>query len=63
MGSADSWRMSGIECMGTMKLVLDSVLLWMGGEPLLVLVWRSIEDEFTGKWELDIWVVMQIAYG
>ena len=55
--------MRGIKCVGTMKLILDGILFWVGGEPVLVPVWRSIKDGFTGKWELDVWVVMQIAYG
>ena len=52
--SADSWRMKGIEGVGTMELVLDGRLLWMGGDPVLVPVWRSIGDGLTGKGELDV---------
>ena len=57
MASADSWRIRGIESVGTMEPVLDGGLLWMGDDPVLVSVWRSFGDGFTGKGELDIWVV------
>ena len=32
-------------------------LLRMGGDSLLVLVWRSVGDGFTGKGKLDVWLV------
>ena len=32
-------------------------LLRMGGDSLLLLVWRSVRDGFTGKEELDVWLV------
>ena len=32
-------------------------LLWMGGDSLLVPVWRSVGDGFTSKGELVVWVV------
>ena len=32
-------------------------LLLMGGDSLLVPVWRSVGDGFTSKGELDVWVV------
>ena len=63
MASADSWRMRGIKGVRIIKLVLHGVLLWMGGDTVLVSVWRFIGDGFTGKWELNVWVVVQIAYG
>ena len=50
MASADSCRMSGIKGKGIVELVL------VGGM-LLVPVRRSAGDGFTGKGELDVWVV------
>ena len=32
-------------------------LLRMGSDSWLMPVWRSIGDRFTGKGELDVWVV------
>ena len=32
-------------------------LLWMGGDSVLVPVWRSVGVGFTGKGESDVWVV------
>ena len=55
--SADSSRMMGIEDVGTMELVDISGLLKMGGDYLLVPVWRSVGDGFTGKGESDVRVV------
>ena len=49
MASADSWRIRGIKGVRIIKLVLHGVLLWMGGDTVLVSVWRSIGDGFTGK--------------
>ena len=63
VASADSWRMRGIRDVETMEPVLDGGLLWMGGDPVLVPAWRFFGDEFTGKRELDVWVVVQIAHG
>ena len=39
------------------ELVFLGELLWMGGDSLLVLVWRSVGDGFTGKRESDVWLV------
>ena len=56
MTSADSRRIREIEGVG-MKLVYAGRLLRMGGDSLLVLVWRSVGDGFTGKRESDVWLV------
>ena len=40
-----------------MEVVFVGGLLWMGGDSLLVPVWRSVGDGFTSKGELDVWVV------
>ena len=56
MTSADSRRMREIEGVG-MKLVYAGRLLRMGGDSLLVLVWRSVGDGFTGKRKSDVWLV------
>ena len=57
MMSADSCRMRGIEGVGTVELMYVGGLLRMGGGSLLVLVWRSVGDGFTGQGELDMWLV------
>ena len=57
MTSADSCRMGGIKGVGTMKLVCVGRLLRIGGECLLLPVWRSVGGGFTGKGKLDVWVV------
>ena len=46
--------------MGTVKLVCVGALLRMGGESLLLPVWRSVVDGFTGKGELDTWAVREV---
>ena len=56
MASADSSKMRGIGGVGTMEPVLYGRRLWMGGGSVLVPVWRSVGDGFTGKGELDLWV-------
>ena len=28
----------------------------MGGDSLLMLVWRAVENGFTGKWKLEVWI-------
>ena len=33
------------------------VLLRIGFDYFLMLVWRSVGDGFSGKWESDVWVV------
>ena len=56
MASAESQRMKEIGGVRTMTLVLHGGLLWMGGDSVLVPVWRSVGDGLTGKGELDVWV-------
>ena len=57
MTSADSCRMRGTEVVGTVELVYVGRLLRMGGDSLLVPVWRSVGDGFTGKGGTDICVI------
>ena len=49
--------MREIEGVGTMELVYGDGLLRMGGDFLLLPVWRSVGDRFTGKGDSDVWVV------
>ena len=49
--SADSCRTGEIDGVGTVVLVCVGRLLKMGGESLLLPVWRSVGGEFTGKGE------------
>ena len=56
MASVDSCRMREIEGVGMVELVFVRGLLRMGGDSLLVSVWRSLVG-FTGKGESDVWVV------
>ena len=49
--SAGSCRTGEIEVVGTVVLVCVGGLLRMGGESLLLLVWRSVGGGFTGKGE------------
>ena len=49
--------MRGIECVGTVELVYVGRLSRKVGDSLLVCVWRSVGDGFTGKGESDVWVV------
>ena len=49
--SAGSYRTGEIEVVGTVVLVCVGGLLRMGGESLLLLVWRSVGGELTGKGE------------
>ena len=58
VASGDSFRMRQIEGMEMAELVFVGGLLWMGGDSLLVPVWRSAGVGFTGKGESDVWVVM-----
>ena len=46
-------RTGEIEDVGTVELVRVGRLLRMGGEPLLLPVWRSVGVEFIGKGDLD----------
>ena len=43
--------------MGKVEPVLTVVLLWMGGNSLLVPVRIFLGDGITSKDELDVWVV------
>ena len=54
MMSADSCRMRGTEGVGMVELVYAGRLLRMGGVSLLIPVWRSLGEGFTGKGELDV---------
>ena len=61
-GEAVAWCLpngsSSGEGVMTVELVfLDGGLLKIGGDSLLLLMWRSVGDGFTGKGELDVWVV------
>ena len=47
----------GIEGVGTVELVHFGGQLRMGGDSLLVPVWRSVGDGFTGKGESEVWLV------
>ena len=49
--SAGSCRTGEIEGVGIVELVCVGRLLRMGGESLLLPVWRSVEGGFTGKGE------------
>ena len=55
--SADSCRLSGIEDVGTVELVYVVRLLRIGGDSLLVPVWISVGDGFTGKGASNVWLV------
>ena len=65
--STDSWRMRGIEAVGTVELTYVGRLLRMGGDSLLVTVFFfffSISDclEISWRWvhwqrESDVWLV------
>ena len=55
--SALSCRTRRINGVGTVELVYVDRLLRMGGDSLLVPVWRSVGDGCTGKRVLDVWVV------
>ena len=50
--SADSCRTGEIEVVRTVDLGCVGRLLRMGGESLLLPVWRSVGGGFTGKGEL-----------
>ena len=49
--SAGSCRTGKIEGVGAVELVCVGRLLRMGGESLLLPVWRSVGGGFTGKGE------------
>ena len=60
--AGDSCRTRGIESVGTVELKCVGGLLRMSGESLLLLVWRSVGSGFTGKGELDVWVVRAVTW-
>ena len=47
--------------METEELVYVGGLLGMGGDSLLLPVRRSVGGGFTGKGELDVWVVRAVT--
>ena len=49
--------MRGIEGVRTVELVYVDGLLRMGGDSLLLPVWKSVEDGFTDKGDSDMWLV------
>ena len=59
--SVDLRRTREIEGVGTVELVCVGGLLRMSGESLLLSVWRSVGSGFTGKGELDVWVVRAVT--
>ena len=60
MMSVDLRRTREIEGVGTVELVCVGGLLRMSGETLLLSVWRSVGSGFTGKRELDVWLVRDV---
>ena len=44
-----------------MELVCVGGLLRMSGKSLLLSVWRSVGSGFTGKVELDVWIVRAVT--
>ena len=60
MMSVDLRRTREIEGVGTVELVCVAGLLRMSGETLLLSVWRSVGSGFTGKRELDVWLVRDV---
>ena len=61
MMSIDPCRTREIEGVGTVELVCVGRLLRMSGKSLLLSVWRSVGSGFTGKGELDVWVVRAVT--
>ena len=57
MTSADACRIRRIEEVGTVEMVYVGGMLRMGYDSLLVPVWRSVGDGFTGKGESEVWLV------
>ena len=60
MMSVDLRRTREIEGVGTVQLVCVGGLFRMSGESLLLSVWRSVGSGFTGKRELDVWLVRDV---
>ena len=61
MMSVDLCRTREIEGVGTVELVSVGGLLRMSGESLLLSVWMSVGSGFTGKGELDVWLVRDVT--
>ena len=60
--SADGCRTREIEGVETVEMVcVGGLLLRMGGESFLLPVLRSVGGGFTGKGELDVWVVRAVT--
>ena len=59
--SADSCRTGEVEGVVTMELVCVGGLLTMGGESLLLPVWKSAAGGFTDNEELNAWVVRTVT--
>ena len=59
--SAASCTKGEVEGVETVELVCVGGLLRMSGESLLLPVWRSVVGGFTGKGELDAWVVSAVT--
>ena len=60
--SAGCCRRGEVDQVAAVELVCVGGLLRMGGESLLLPVWRSVGGEFTGKGELDAWVVRAVTW-
>ena len=54
-------RTREIEGARKVELVCNGGLLRMGGESLLLPVWRSVGIEFIGKGEFDAWAVKAVT--
>ena len=61
MISVDLCRTREIEGVGTVELVSVGGLLRMSGESLLLSVSMSVGSGFTGKGELDVWLVRDVT--
>ena len=60
--SADSCRTREIEGVRTVELVCVGGLLRMSDESALLPVRRSVGGGFTGKGDLDVWVVRAVTW-
>ena len=60
--SAGCCRRGEVDHVAAVELVCVGGLLRMGGESLLLPVWRSVGGEFTGKGVLDAWVVRAVTW-
>ena len=58
--STGSCRTGEVEGVRTVELVCVGGLLRMGGESLLLPVWRSVGGGFTGRGEFDKWVARAV---